>query len=104
MRASDLNIEYTDVTPVWLSPSDARAAFEQKAVDAWIIWDPFLAVVQATGNARIRSEHRIHRCDACVALAIRRPRGVRTKGGRRLDHMGSLSRGRAGDGECAHQI
>ncbi|MGA7812034.1 sulfonate ABC transporter substrate-binding protein [Caballeronia sp.] len=47
------NIEYTDVTPVWLSPSDARAAFEQKAVDAWIIWDPFLAVVQATGNARI---------------------------------------------------
>ncbi|SAL40543.1 ABC transporter, substrate-binding protein, aliphatic sulfonates [Caballeronia sordidicola] len=47
------NIDYADVTPVWLSPADARAAFEQKAVDAWAIWDPFLAVVQATGRARI---------------------------------------------------
>jgi sulfonate transport system substrate-binding protein len=47
------NIDYADVTPVWLSPSDARAAFEQRAVDAWVIWDPFLAVVQSTGGARI---------------------------------------------------
>ncbi|ABE36031.1 ABC transporter, substrate-binding, aliphatic sulfonates family protein [Paraburkholderia xenovorans LB400] len=46
-------IDYRDVTPVWLSPSDARAAFERKAVDAWAIWDPFLAVAQKTANARI---------------------------------------------------
>ncbi|RQU44082.1 sulfonate ABC transporter substrate-binding protein [Burkholderia cenocepacia] len=44
---------YTDVTPVWLSPSDARAAFENRSVDAWIIWDPFLAVVQQAFGARI---------------------------------------------------
>ncbi|MDE1180864.1 sulfonate ABC transporter substrate-binding protein [Paraburkholderia sp.] len=46
-------LAYTDVTPVWLSPSDARAAFERNAVDAWAIWDPFLAVAQQTANARI---------------------------------------------------
>ena len=42
-----------NITPVWLSPSDARAAFERKAVDARAIWDPFLAVAQATASARI---------------------------------------------------
>jgi sulfonate transport system substrate-binding protein len=42
-----------DVKPMWLSPSDARAAFERGAVDAWVIWDPFLAVVQASSGARI---------------------------------------------------
>ncbi|WP_133646230.1 sulfonate ABC transporter substrate-binding protein [Paraburkholderia flava] len=46
-------LDYRDVTPVWLSPSDARAAFETRAVDAWAIWDPFLAVAQKTANARI---------------------------------------------------
>ncbi|HYS66644.1 MAG TPA: sulfonate ABC transporter substrate-binding protein [Paraburkholderia sp.] len=46
-------IDYSDVTPVWLSPSDARAALERKAVDAWAIWDPFLAVAQTTAGARI---------------------------------------------------
>ncbi len=47
------NLSYADVSPVWLSPADARAAFEQKSVDAWAIWDPFLAVVQSTSKARI---------------------------------------------------
>lgn len=46
-------IRYHDVTPVWLSPSDARAAFERKVVDAWAIWDPFLAVAQTASGARI---------------------------------------------------
>jgi sulfonate transport system substrate-binding protein len=46
-------VSYNDVSPVWLSPSDARAAFERKSVDAWVIWDPFLAVVQSTAKARI---------------------------------------------------
>jgi sulfonate transport system substrate-binding protein len=44
---------YADVQPVWLSPVDARAAFERGAVDAWIIWDPFLAAVQRSFGARI---------------------------------------------------
>ncbi|WP_419789459.1 aliphatic sulfonate ABC transporter substrate-binding protein, partial [Pseudomonas petrae] len=34
-------LKYTDIQPVYLSPADARAAFEQGSVDAWAIWEPF---------------------------------------------------------------
>lgn len=46
------NIAANEVEVVSLSPADARAAFEQGNVDAWSIWDPFLAVVEASGNIR----------------------------------------------------
>lgn len=39
-------LQYSDVTPVFLPPSDARAAFERGSVDAWVIWDPFLASIE----------------------------------------------------------
>ncbi len=45
-------LKYSDVTTVFLPPPDARAAFEKGAVDAWIIWDPFLAAAQKTLEAR----------------------------------------------------
>ena len=45
-------LRYSDVTPIFLPPPDARAAFEKGAVDAWIIWDPFLASAQKTLEAR----------------------------------------------------
>jgi sulfonate transport system substrate-binding protein len=35
------------VHPLYLTPPDARAAFERGSVDAWVIWDPFLAAAQA---------------------------------------------------------
>ena len=41
-----------DVKPVYLSPPDGRAAFERGSVDAWVIWDPFLASAQASGRTR----------------------------------------------------
>ena len=41
-----------DITPVYLAPSDGRAAFEKGAVDAWVIWDPYLAAAEASGNTR----------------------------------------------------
>jgi sulfonate transport system substrate-binding protein len=41
-----------DILPTYLAPADARAAFERGSVDAWAIWDPFLAVAQAATNAR----------------------------------------------------
>ena len=37
---------------MYLPPADARAAFERGAVDAWAIWDPFLAAAQAATGAR----------------------------------------------------
>ncbi|PIF90686.1 sulfonate transport system substrate-binding protein [Acidovorax sp. 62] len=46
-------LKYADVQSVFLAPPDARAAFEKGAVDAWVIWDPFLASAEKTLGARI---------------------------------------------------
>ena len=46
-------LKYTDVQHIHLPPPDARAAFQKGAVDAWIIWDPFLAAAQKTLDAQI---------------------------------------------------
>ncbi|BDH46882.1 sulfonate ABC transporter substrate-binding protein [Salmonella enterica subsp. enterica serovar Choleraesuis] len=45
-------LSYKDITPVYLPPADARAAFQSKSVDAWVIWDPFLAEVETNAQAR----------------------------------------------------
>jgi len=45
-----------DVNPVYLSPADARAAFEQGKVDAWVIWDPYYAAALLDGSARLLSD------------------------------------------------
>jgi len=42
----------TDVQPVYLKPSDARAAFENGSVDAWAQWDPYLAAAQTALKTR----------------------------------------------------
>ena len=39
-------LKYTDIQPVFLAPADARAAFEKGAVDAWVIWEPFLSAAE----------------------------------------------------------
>lgn len=46
-------LSYNDVQSVFLPPPDARAAFQKGALDAWIIWDPFLAAAQHTLDARL---------------------------------------------------
>lgn len=53
VRALDkAGIAYTDIKTSFLPPADARAAFEKGAVDAWVIWDPFLAAAEAATGAR----------------------------------------------------
>ena len=49
-------LQYSDIQPVFLPPADARAAFERGAVDAWVIWDPFLAAVEKQTGARILAD------------------------------------------------
>jgi sulfonate transport system substrate-binding protein len=49
-------IAYKDVEVVYLPPSDARAAFERGSVDAWVIWDPFLAAAEKQLGARILAD------------------------------------------------
>lgn len=45
-------VPYEAITPVHLSPADAAAAFARGAVDAWAIWDPFLASGERSTGAR----------------------------------------------------
>lgn len=45
-------LKLADVSVVYLPPADARAAFESGRVDAWSIWDPFLAAAEKQLNAR----------------------------------------------------
>ena len=49
-------LNYSDVNLVWLAPADARAAFEKGVVDAWVIWEPFLAAAEQTLSARILAD------------------------------------------------
>lgn len=49
-------LKYSDVQSVFLPPPDARAAFEKGAVDAWLIWDPFLASAQKTLDAQLLAD------------------------------------------------
>ncbi|MCK9215471.1 MAG: sulfonate ABC transporter substrate-binding protein [Rhodoferax sp.] len=49
-------LKYGDVQAIYLPPPDARAAFQKGAVDAWVIWDPFLASAQKTLDAQILAD------------------------------------------------
>ncbi|WP_195918339.1 sulfonate ABC transporter substrate-binding protein [Erwinia sorbitola] len=49
----DAGLSYKDITPVYLPPADARAAFQRGAVDAWVIWDPYYAEVETNAHARL---------------------------------------------------
>ena len=39
-------LAFTDIEAVYLPPADAAAAFASDKVDAWSIWDPFLAIAE----------------------------------------------------------
>ena len=47
------NLKLSDIEVVYLPPSNARAAFERGAVDAWVIWDPFFAAAEHQIGARV---------------------------------------------------
>ncbi|MFT4194496.1 sulfonate ABC transporter substrate-binding protein [Ottowia sp.] len=49
-------LKYADVNVVFLPPADARAAFEKGSIDAWVIWDPFLAAAQKSLDATLLAD------------------------------------------------
>ena len=44
---------YKDVAPVYLTPPDAGPAFASGGIDAWAIWDPYLAIGEVKQGGRI---------------------------------------------------
>lgn len=49
-------LTWKDVSPIYLPPADAASAFAKGAIDAWSIWDPFLAIVELKGARRLPIE------------------------------------------------
>ncbi|MEX2743427.1 aliphatic sulfonate ABC transporter substrate-binding protein [Rhizobium mongolense] len=51
LRKAGLTID--DVQPLDLAPPDAAPAFKNGSIDAWSIWDPYLAIAEADPETRI---------------------------------------------------
>ena len=49
-------LSFSDVTPVYLQPSEALAAFKGGSVDAWAIWDPFTSQAEIDAGAKVLSD------------------------------------------------
>ena len=48
-------LSWSDITPAPLAPADATAAFIKGSVDAWSIWDPYLALAELKETCARRS-------------------------------------------------
>lgn len=46
-------IPFSEITPVYLSPADAAAAFASDQIDAWAVWDPFFAIAETRFQPRV---------------------------------------------------
>ncbi|WP_083636190.1 aliphatic sulfonate ABC transporter substrate-binding protein [Bradyrhizobium sp. AS23.2] len=46
-------LSWSDIAPAPLAPADATAAFVKGSVDAWSIWDPYLALAELKESARV---------------------------------------------------
>ena len=47
-----------DVTPDYLQPAEAQAAFSAHQVDAWDIWSPFIEQAEQQDHARVLATRR----------------------------------------------
>lgn len=54
LRGAGLTLD--DVELVFLQPSDALGVFQQGAVDAWAIWDPYFSQVQLEADVRVLAD------------------------------------------------
>ncbi|MET0287543.1 MAG: aliphatic sulfonate ABC transporter substrate-binding protein [Polyangiales bacterium] len=75
------SLRWRDVTPVYLTPADARAAFQRGDVDAWAIWDPYYAAAEAALPTRVLSDGASLSGNPAFYLAspalVKRPQAVR---------------------------
>lgn len=51
-------LSFKDIQPVYLPPADARAAFVNGSVDAWVVWDPYLAAIQQSQPVRVLADYK----------------------------------------------
>lgn len=46
-------VPFDQITPIYLSPADAAAAFASDQIDAWAVWDPFFAIAETRYQPRV---------------------------------------------------
>ncbi len=51
-----VGLQYGDIAPVYLAPSDALAAFQGGNIDAWVVWEPYETIAEATLDARLLAD------------------------------------------------
>jgi sulfonate transport system substrate-binding protein len=57
-------LSYQDITPVYLAPADGATAFAGGSIDAWTIWDPYLALTEKTKVRVLVSAGEVHEVTA----------------------------------------
>lgn len=67
----EAGLKFTDIQPVYLTPADARAAFQQKNVDAWAIWDPYYSAALLQGGVRVLKDGTTLKQTACSSSGVR---------------------------------
>lgn len=50
---ASVGLTLRDLNVVYLPPAEGRAAFENGTIDAWVIWDPYLASAEVALDARV---------------------------------------------------
>jgi sulfonate transport system substrate-binding protein len=46
-------LSFQDIRPAYLESAAGAAAFQGRSIDAWVIWDPFLAITQSKEAVRV---------------------------------------------------
>jgi sulfonate transport system substrate-binding protein len=67
----EADVDYQDVRLSFAVPERAKAAFESRHVDAWVIWDPLLSSIQHTCRARVLRDGRGLTLNSAYYLANR---------------------------------
>jgi len=67
----EVGLSLNDVRSSFLVPEKAKAAFESRHVDAWVIWDPLLSSIQDTTRARVLRDGRGLTLNSAYYLANR---------------------------------
>lgn len=49
----EAKLKMEDITPAYLTPGDARVAFEQGTIEAMVAWDPYVASTELESNGRL---------------------------------------------------
>lgn len=55
-QIEDAGLKPTDVTVVFLSPGDAKAAFSSGAIDAWVAWGSYIALARLHDDATVLAD------------------------------------------------